>query len=485
MRITHKLLGWLTVSLMAACDHAQPLQMPPPTSGGKPYDLSAVAPGPNGPMPDLSAPGVTLSDLSATETDSGIATPGVSPPIMGWSSWSFIRRDPTDAKIRAQAKALHDSGLVAHGFRYINVDDFYYVCGANGPSVDGFGRWVVDTNKFPAGMKALGDYIHGQGLFFGLYVTPGIALAAVQQNTPVQGTTAHAQDFALPTVNEKNYNCRHMVGIDYTKPGAQQFINSWANLFASYGVDYIKIDGVGSGDIPDIQAWSQALAQTGRAIHLELSNNLNIADAATWRKLSDGWRISGDVECYGCETGGSSYPLTDWAHVSSRFGQAAKWAQYGGGGHYNDLDSLEIGNGANDGLTPDERQSYVTLWSIAAAPLLLGVDLTNLDAGDMPLLTNDEVLAVNHAGVPGEQLEGGTQQVWAARQGDASYAVALFNLGTVAATVSVSFAQLGITGGRADVRDLWSHTDLGVVSGSFSATLQPNASRMLKVVTAP
>jgi hypothetical protein len=441
---------------------------------------------PSAPQSDFGSPAV-LPDSSPVPESADAATqptPGQA-PIMGWSSWSFIRRDPTEAKIQAQAKALHDSGLSAHGFRYVNVDDFYYVCGKNGPTVDGFGRWVVDNNKFPSGMKALGDYVHAQGLLFGLYVTPGIASDAVQQNTPIEGSTAHAQDIALPLVNEKNYNCRHMVGIDYSKPGAQEFINSWANLLASYGVDYVKIDGVGSWDIPDVQAWSQALEQTGRQIHLELSNNLNIADAATWQKYADGWRISGDIECYHCETGGSSFPLTSWGGVSSRFGQAAKWAQYGGNGHYNDLDSLEIGNGTNDGLTPDQRQSYVTLWAMAASPLLLGVDLTQLDPGDLPLLTNDEVLAVDQAGVPGAPLAGGTQQVWVARHDDGSYAVALFNLGAADATVTVNLAQIGIAGGKASVRDLWSHSDLGVVSGSYSATLHSDASLLLKVTPAP
>jgi hypothetical protein len=423
--------------------------------------------------------------VATAPTDDATMTPPASDaPIMGWSSWSFIRRDPTEAKIQAQAKALHDSGLQTHGFRYVNVDDFYYVCGATGPTVDGFGRWVVDTKKFPSGMKALGDYVHGQGLLFGLYVTPGIELAAVQQNTPIEGTNAHAQDIALPAVAEKNYNCRHMVGIDYTKPGAQEFIDSWARLFASYGVDYVKIDGVGSWDIPDVQAWSQALAHTGRPIHLELSNNLAIADAPTWRTLAGGWRISGDIECYNCETGGSSFPLTDWAHVSSRFGQAAKWAPFGGHGHYNDLDSLEIGNGVNDGLTSDQRQSYLTLWSMAAAPLLLGVDLTQLDPADVALLTNDEVLAVDQAGVPGAPVAGSAQQVWVAPQPDGSNAVALFNLGAADATVTVKLTDLGITSGKASARDLWSHADLGVISDSFSATLHPDASRLLKLTPA-
>ena len=219
-----------------------------------------------------------------------------------------------------------------------------------GPNVDAYGRWVTDPAKFPPsgpvnGIQVVANYVHSLGLKFGLYVTPGISDQAVAQNTPIEGTSYTAGQIA-DGVNENNYNCGGMQGIDYSKPGAQAFINSWADQFASWGVDYVKLDGVGSFDIPDVQAWSAALAQTGRPIHLELSNSLNIADASTWAQYSNGWRTGGDIECYGCETGGSSYPLTDWANVESRFSQVAQWQPYGGPGAFNDYDSLEMGTAA-------------------------------------------------------------------------------------------------------------------------------------------
>ena len=236
-------------------------------------------------------------------------------PALGWSSWSFIRSHPTAAAIEAQAKAMKDSGLAAVGYQYVNLDDFWYQCpGSQGPAVDQYGRWVIDTGKFPPdsgtgrnGIQVVADYVHHLGLKFGLYVTPGISAQAVAQNTPILGpdgqpTGYTADQIAQPSVRENNYNCGGMVGIDYSKPGAQDFIDSWADEFASWGVDYLKLDGVGSFDIPDVQAWSQALEQTGRPIHLELSNSLNIADASTWAQYSNGWRTGGDIECYGCES---------------------------------------------------------------------------------------------------------------------------------------------------------------------------------------
>src|SRR5256886_4884804 len=104
-------------------------------------------------------------------------------------------------------------------------------------------------------MKALGDYIHGLGLKFGVYVTPGIPQNAVAGNTRIEGTALHAKDIADTSKTEKNYNCKHMYFINYSKPGAQEYVNSFANMFASWGADYLKIDGVGSFDIPDVQAW--------------------------------------------------------------------------------------------------------------------------------------------------------------------------------------------------------------------------------------
>jgi hypothetical protein len=402
-----------------------------------------------------------------------------STPAMGWSTWSFVRRSPTESTVEAQALAMHNSGLQDHGFVYINLDDFYYLNPAQ--TVDAYGRWVVDTNIFPDGMAAVAAYVHGLGLKFGIYVTPGIPVAAYSQNTPIQGTAYHAQDIVTSTnSNEVNYNFGNncMYFIDYSKPGAQAFINSWANLFASWGVDYVKIDAVGDGDIPDVAAWSQALVQTGRPIHLELSNSLDVNNGSTWRQYANGWRIEGDVECY-CS--GSSYPLTSWGNVSHRFSDAPKWTRFAGPGGWNDLDSLEIGNGANDGLNPVQRQATMTLWSICCAPLILGTDLTSLDTNDLPLLFNDRVLQIDQAGSVGAPLTyNTTTQVWRAVEPDGSYAVAFFNLGSSSANVSVTWSQLGFTN-AAEVQDLWSGSDLGGQAAGYGANVASDGATLYRI----
>ncbi len=429
------------------------------------------------------SPFTVLTAQPAAAQANGVAA---SPP-MGWSSWSFIRSNPTEADIEAQAAALASSGLLAHGYSYVNIDDFWYLNPKT--SVDSYGRWVTDSGRFPSptGMKAVGDYVHGLGEKFGMYLTPGIPVAAYNQNTPIEGTSFHARDIVSDTTRyETNYNFGNgsMYYIDYARnpAAAQAFLNSWADQLASYGMDYLKIDGVGSWDIPDVQHWSQALNQTGRPIHLELSNSLDINNAATWQQYSNGWRAEGDIECY-CSSN-SSYPLTSWNHVASRFTDSAKWAKYAGPGGWNDLDSVEVGNGSDDGLTPDERQTQLTLWAASAAPLLLGTDLTRLDAGDTALLTNDEVLAVDRAGHPARPVDQLTQQqVWSAPNPDGSYTVALFNLSSSAATVTARWSDLGFTGSAA-LRDLWSHTDLPAAAGTFSATLPSHGSRLLHVTPA-
>ena len=409
-------------------------------------------------------------------------------PLMGWSSWSFLRAAPTEAKMKAQAQAMSTSGLVAAGYRYVNLDDFWYLNPAN--TVDTYGRWVTDTSKFPDGMGNLAAYIHGLGEKFGMYLTPGIPVGAYNQNTPIEGTSFHARDIVSDTSShETNYNFGNvMYYIDYAKnpAAAQAYLNSWANQLAGYGIDYLKVDGISPNDgdreaVADVQHWAQALNQTGRTIHLELSNSLTTADIASWQQYSNGWRIDGDIECY-CGSNGSSFPLTDWNNVKGRFTDVARWIGDGITGGWNDLDSIEVGNGSNDGLTLDERKTQLTLWAIENSNLTLGVDLTNPDSTDLGLITNPEVLAVDQAGHPARPVDATTTaQAWYAPNGDGSYTVALFNLADSAATVAVNWQDIGFTGSAASVHDDWSHADLGSFATGYSAALPAHGSALLKV----
>jgi len=427
----------------------------------------------------------TVAAPPASAESNGVGTT----PAMGWSSWSDLRNNPTAAKIEAQAAAMVSSGLSSAGYVYVNVDDYWYDCpGSQGPDVDSNGRWITNTSEFPPsssgenGIEVVADYVHSLGLKFGLYVTPGISDQAVAANTPIAGTSYTADEIANG-VSETNYNCGGMQGINYSEPGAQAFVNSWADEFAGWGVDYLKIDGVGDSDIPDIEAWSAALEQTGRAIHLELSNSLDIANAATWAKYSNGWRTTGDIECY-CGTNGAAYPLTDWSNVSGRFNPVASWQPYGGPGAFNDYDSIEVGNGAtDDGITDAEAQSQLSLWAMGASPLILGTDLTNLNSTELGYLKNTSVIAVDQDSIDASRIvNNGNQQVFAKTESNGDVILGLFNeSGSASQTVSVSLASAGISG-SATATDLWADDSVGTVSGTYSVTLGAGAVQLLKLV---
>ncbi|MBT2654743.1 alpha-galactosidase [Bacillus sp. ISL-18] len=419
---------------------------------------------------------LTVSIIDPEETKASEYNNLADRPFMGWSSWSSIRKEPTEKNIKAAADIMA-AKFKAHGYEYVNLDDYYQLDWTS--NVDKYGRWVVDPKKFPNGMKTLGDYIHEKGLKFGLYVTLGIPKGALDQNTPIEGTPYHAKDIVDFSKGQKvSFNFDNMYAIDYSKPGAQEYIDSWAKLFASYGVDYLKIDGVRNEDIPDIEAWAKALNKTGRPIHLELSNNLDIDQVSTWQQLSNGWRTDHDVESYGKPT------LTDWEHVFRRFNHAAKWQPHAEPGGWNDFDSLNVANGSKDGLTADEKRSYVSLWAIAASHFVIGSDLTKLDNYGISLLTNDEVIGVNQSGVAGKRLsKTPSSQVFYQELPDGSYNISLFNTGLSPLKVSVRWKDLGFTG-SAMVHDLWSHEDLGNKESGFTAALSSHASQLIHVVPA-
>jgi hypothetical protein len=374
-------------------------------------------------------------------------------PVLGWSSWSFIRKQPTAAKFEAQARALQDSGLQKIGYNYVSLDDFWYQCpGSQGPNVDPYGRWVTDSSRFPAqgdtnGIKVVADYVHGLGMKFGIYVTPGISRQAVSKNTPIKGTPYTAVQIAELSVAENNYNCKGMVRVNYSKPGAQEYTNSWVEMLAAWGVDYIKIDGMKNSNAADVEAWSKAIRQSGRPIILDVTQgSFTQALAPTLMEYADQWEFAPDVECYGCEKGGSSYPLTSWKDIEKRFNYVAEWQPYSGSGRFNDYDSIEIGNGSNDGLTPTERQTQLSLWALGSAPLILGVDLTNLDQQDLQkYLKNTAVLAVDQDSIAAKRVVNtGNQQVFAKMESNGDAIIGLFNTGGMAEKVSVEASAAGL-----------------------------------------
>lgn len=408
-------------------------------------------------------------------------------PYLGWSSFSeqtingsFL----TQANIRAQSDALAASGLQSHGFRYINIDSGWM------GSFDANGRPIPNTATFPD-IKALIDHIHRNGQKAGIYWIPGVEQPAVQANYPILGTQYHIQDiltvpytagnaFGGPGTSPYHYK------IDFTKPGAQEYMNSVVALFASWGVDFIKLDGVTPGSYSDglsidnradVAAWSKAIALTGKPIWLTISWAIDQDYLNDFLPYQNARRTEDDIECEGrCGT------LTDWQRIYQRFRDLPGWQNSAGPSMgWNDLDSLDVGDGALDGLTNDEKRTAVSLWAMANAPMYLGGDLTHLDSFARQILSNDEVIVVNQSGKPAKQVLGGNQPVWVTNLGNHTYYVALFNLNATPAVVHLPWNLLGVNGAL-QVRDLWNHRNLGPSLLPFATVLKGHDVRLLKVV---
>jgi hypothetical protein len=417
-------------------------------------------------------------------------------PYRGWSSWSMqSSKYPglndkgdyswlTEANIVKQTDAVA-SKLKKYGYEYINIDAGWWADWKWNFGYDAYGRPTPNAERFPHGMKWVADYIHRKGLKAGIYIPVGLAKGVVDDGGHPVWNAPGCTTLSLVFPDKRTTNgWDSSYKIDFSNPCAQKYIDSIASMFAGWGYDFLKIDGVGPGswksgpqydNRDEIAAYDKAFKKTGRQVHVELSWSMDINYIKDWQKTSQGWRIETDVECY-CDT------LVTWENsVNDRWNDLPAWLKYSGPGGWHDLDSLDVGNGKMDGLTPDERYSYMTFWAITSSPLYTGDDVTQLDDLGVKLLTNREVLALNEQGRPATPVTaGGDQQVWWARNKDGSYTVALFNLGAAPAKVSVDWSDIGLKGYRL-TRDVWADKFLGFEKNGYEATIPSHGTQLLKV----
>jgi alpha-galactosidase len=380
-------------------------------------------------------------------------------PAMGWNSWNAYGRAVSDSLARAAADAMISKGLVDHGWTYVNLDDGWERSAREtDPLFEGPTRapdgTMLTNKKFPD-MKALGDYIHGKGLKFGIYSGPG------------------------PTT-------------------CQRLEASWQHelqdfrTFASWGVDYLKYDWCGYTSVLAPGETNQQLPvlkrpyQAGRAALNQVTRDI------IYSLCQYGW---GNVWEWGAEKGieGNSWrttgDITDtWESMNGIGFQQVGHSKYASPGHWNDPDMLVIGKVGwgprlrDSRLTPNEQYIHITLWTLLASPLLLGNDLTQMDDFELNLVTNDEVLAVHQdpLGKAADRVSKKDElEVWSRPLADGSLAVGLFNRDEMDMKVGVSWSDLGVKGKQA-VRDLWRQKDLGTFDGEFSSVVPRHGALFVK-----
>ena len=422
-------------------------------------------------------------------------SPAAPTPPMGWNSWDSYGTTVREENVKANADWMAEH-LAKYGWKYIVVDIQWYEPNAQGHdykpgaplTMDEYGRLIPAVNRFPssangAGFKPLADYIHSKGLKFGIHIMRGIPRQAVEKNLPIKGTSYHAGD-----ISDKDNGCRwnpDMWGVDTTKPGSQAYYDSIAELYATWGVDFIKADDMGSHlyQPAEMKALSLAIRKTGREMVLSISPGpAPISEAEFFEKYAQMWRISDDF-------------WDDWKLLRQQFDYARDWAPFVGKNNtWPDADMLPFGKlrvtsveggGAPSKFTADEQQTVMTLWSIFRSPLIFGGDLPSNDSATTALITNEEVLDVNQHSHAGHQvLERGGIRLWladSARSGE-QY-VAVFNVGEADAEANITWHDAGIKGAVSAVRNLWSKQPVESLD-SIHVSLRPHASVFYRVTTA-
>jgi alpha-galactosidase len=413
-------------------------------------------------------------------------------PPMGWNSWDAYGTTVTEAEVKANAGVMA-ADLKQYGWKYIVVDIQWYEPNAKAHgyrphaqlAMDANGRLIPAANRFPSsahgeGFRPLADYLHRQGLLFGIHILRGIPRQAVDENLPVLGTAVHAADIA-DRQNLCAWNT-DMYGVDLSKPGAQAYYNSIVALYAHWGVDFIKADDMARPyHKEEIEALHRAIVASGRPIVLSLSPGPAPLDQIEdLRANAQMWRIEDDL-------------WDNWNSLKNMYARAASWVPLVQPGHWPDADMLplgrigiraERGNDRLSRLSHDEQQTLMTLWSMLRSPLMFGGDLPSLDPFTRSLLANAGVLAVDQESsnnrVAYQQGEVGVWTASAKRAG--SRYVAVFNLSDQDADVHVAWNQIGFDRAPRSLVDLWTG-DARSASSSLQAPLRAHAAALYRVDT--
>lgn len=423
-------------------------------------------------------------------------------PPMGWNSYNCFGSAVHEDEVKANADYMTQH-LKQYGWQYVVVD---FLWAYDNPqyskignpfqkrlddgsyipwlAMDSAGRLIPDVNKFPSsinnnGFKPLSDYVHSLGLKFGIHVMRGIPRQAVWAKTKVSGTDNITADMIADT----NSICpwlNHMYGLDMNKKGAQEYLNSLLQLYASWNVDFIKVDDI-SRDYKarEIEGYAKAIANCGRPIVLSLSPGATpVADSAHVKKYSNLWRMADDF-------------WDNWKEIIAMMNYARQWQGVGEEGHYPDCDMMQVGKLSKRGpvgeerysrFTNDELYTHVNFWCIYKSPLFIGGNLPENRDIELKLFTNQEVLDVNqHGEHPKEIFNKDGSVIWMSSiPNSKDVYVGMFNISDSDKNISLNLSLLGIKG-KVTVRDLWKHEDVATVSKNYSTMVNAHASLLMKV----
>jgi len=416
-------------------------------------------------------------------------------PPMGWNSWDCYGSSVTEAEVKANTDYMADK-LKAFGWEYIIVDIRWFVendkaGGYNQTDpryvIDQYGRYQPALNRFPSakdgnGFKSLAKYVHDKGLKFGIHIMRGVPKKAVEDKLPIKGTKGITADQIYTTAIQCEW-LKDNYTVVADKPGAQEYYDSLFELYASWGVDFVKVDDLSAPFYheDEINLIRKAIDKCGRKIVLSTSpGETPVKDAAhvsthanMWRMVNDVWDVWGDI--------------THLMRVSE------DWYPYIKPGTWPDCDMIPLGRISVRGergddrmtrLTKDEQYTLMTLFTIFKSPLFFGGDMPSNDAFTYSLLTNKEVLKMHNEGTDVRQLFQDKSKVAITsknpKTGDIYLAV--FNISDAAApsSISISLADLGIKN-EATLTDMWTGKEEGKVTGTFTKSLKSHASGLYKI----
>ena len=410
-------------------------------------------------------------------------------PPMGWNSWDCYGPTVVEQEVKANTDYMADN-LKEYGWEYIVVDIRWFVendkaGGYNQTDpiyvIDEYGRYTPALNRFPSaedgkGFSELANYVHDKGLKFGIHIMRGIPVIAVENKLPILGTDGITADQIYSTELQCPW-LRDNYTIDASKPGAQEYYNSIFNMYAEWGVDFIKIDDLSRPyHTEEIELIRNAIDNCGRPMVLSTSpGKTPIEDAEHVSENANMWRMVDDV-------------WDIWRDIPHLMKVSEDWYPYIAPGTWPDCDMIPLGRISIRGergedrmtrLTKDEQYTLMSFFTIFRSPLMFGGDLPSNDPFTLSLLTNKEVLKMHREGTDVRQLyqEDGKVAVTSKNSQNSDIYLALFNISDDESpqSVSVDLSDIDIDG-ECTIIDMWSGETVGKFSETFSQDLAPHAS---------